>query len=129
MKKGLSRKRQPLLFCNTIRLTTFESFRPPFSKGGWFQGQRPWSPPQRRNFLQRHFFGSFFVPTCSKKERNEIGYVTLRKFSPFFFDGVAAKKNQKNGVKEVSRLRARPRAARPWMGGRFLQKATQKLSK
>jgi hypothetical protein len=38
------------------------------------------------------------------------------------------KKEPKNAVKRISRLRARPRAARPWMCGRFLKKATQKLS-
>ena len=47
--------------------------------------------------------------------------------SVLFEQGAA--KRTKNSVKSISRLRARPRAARPWMGGRFLKKATQKLSK
>jgi hypothetical protein len=49
-------------------------------------------------------------------------------FSVLFLGYVAARKRtKKNGGLGVSRLRARPRAARPWMGGRFLRKATQKL--
>jgi hypothetical protein len=58
----------------------------------------------------------------------------VRKLFPFFFDGVAAKEEHicfanQNGVKEVSPVATGDLGRCPKSPGRFLQKATQKLSK
>jgi hypothetical protein len=75
-------------------------------------GQRPKSPPQRRNLLG--VFGSFCARGVKKNGNsfltfhpNNRSFFTLSSFSPFFFDGAAAKKNQKTAFLSVSRLRAR----------------------
>ncbi len=52
-----------------------KSFRPPFSKGGRFQGQRPWSRPQARISQLAVLFGSFSCGYIAKK-KNGNGFLT-----------------------------------------------------
>ena len=71
-------------------------------------GQRPKSPPQRRNLLG--VFGSFCARGVKKNGNdfltfhpNNRSFFTLSSFSPFFFDGAAAKEEHicfanENGV-------------------------------
>ncbi len=75
-------------------------------------------------------FWFFFAAAPSKKNGESL--LNVRRpdlFPAFFFDTAGAKKKawQRRNAEKVSRLRARSRATRPWMGGRFFQKATQKL--
>ena len=70
-------------------------------------------------------FGTFSCGYIAKKKYKESFLnVACPNLFRSFFGKVGQRKNQRKAVGEISRLRARPRAARPWMGGRFLKKAT-----
>jgi len=108
--------------------------RPFFKKGRRDLGQRPKSRPQARNLSNAVSIRAanywFIFLRLLRQKRTERIFSMLRVLihSILFFDTAGAKKRIKRNAENISRLRARPRAARPWMGGRFLKKATQKLS-